>query len=424
MLVNLCSKNADHPSPRLLFNVVVAVCGLPHPNVDHALTMAKFARDCLFKMRQQLDVLETSLGPDTTKLGMRVGIHTGPVTAGVLRGERARFQLFGDVSFILLSNRMSFFHLSKGIANPFTVYPKTVNTTARIESTGAKNRIHLSEQTASVLIDAGKEHWVTRRSDMVEAKGKGKLQTFWLKTGEISPSSTGSHEMRIDERAGSSSASQEMPSESMLEDGLSMKDLRLVDWNVEVLGRLLRQIEAQRRVSGKGSEPQATLKALQLQGKNYCSIFQEVKEIIDLPTFNADSGRDFADESKDLQLDDNVAAELYQFVSTIATMHNHNPFHSFDHASHITLSVVKLLSRIVSPTKESANGAKSTLHDHAYSIASDPLTQFAIVLSAIIHDVSHPGVPNNTLIKEKAGLALAYNNKSVAEQNSVDLAFG
>ena len=29
---------------------------------------------------------------------MRFGLHSGPVTAGVLRGERARFQLFGDVS--------------------------------------------------------------------------------------------------------------------------------------------------------------------------------------------------------------------------------------------------------------------------------------------------------------------------------------
>lgn len=33
---------------------------------------------------------------DTSTLGMRFGLHSGPVTAGVLRGERARFQLFGD----------------------------------------------------------------------------------------------------------------------------------------------------------------------------------------------------------------------------------------------------------------------------------------------------------------------------------------
>ena len=33
---------------------------------------------------------------DTGDLSMRFGLHSGPVTAGVLRGERARFQLFGD----------------------------------------------------------------------------------------------------------------------------------------------------------------------------------------------------------------------------------------------------------------------------------------------------------------------------------------
>ena len=33
---------------------------------------------------------------DTGELGMRFGCHSGPVTAGVLQGDRARFQLFGD----------------------------------------------------------------------------------------------------------------------------------------------------------------------------------------------------------------------------------------------------------------------------------------------------------------------------------------
>jgi class 3 adenylate cyclase len=40
--------------------------------------------------------LEIALGPDTADLSLRMGLHSGPVTAGVLRGERARFQLFGD----------------------------------------------------------------------------------------------------------------------------------------------------------------------------------------------------------------------------------------------------------------------------------------------------------------------------------------
>ena len=34
--------------------------------------------------------------PDTSELAMRFGLHSGPVTAGVLRGEKSRFQLFGD----------------------------------------------------------------------------------------------------------------------------------------------------------------------------------------------------------------------------------------------------------------------------------------------------------------------------------------
>lgn len=40
--------------------------------------------------------LEVELGPDTGDLGLRVGLHSGQTTAGVLRGDRARFQLFGD----------------------------------------------------------------------------------------------------------------------------------------------------------------------------------------------------------------------------------------------------------------------------------------------------------------------------------------
>ena len=52
---------------------------------------------------------------------------------------------------------------------------------------------------------------------------------------------------------------------------------------------------------------------------------------------------------------------------------------------------------------------------------SDPLTQFACAFSAIIHDADHAGIPNVQLVREKSELANKYKNKSVAEQNSVDL---
>lgn len=74
----------------------VAVTGLPDPQKKHALLMARFAQECMEKMAELVKRLETSLGPDTGDLSMRFGINSGPVTAGVLRGERARFQLFGD----------------------------------------------------------------------------------------------------------------------------------------------------------------------------------------------------------------------------------------------------------------------------------------------------------------------------------------
>ena len=63
------------------------------------------------------------------------------------------------------------------------------------------------------------------------------------------------------------------------------------------------------------------------------------------------------------------------------------------------------------------------MHDHTYGITSDPLTQFACAFSALIHDVDHPGVPNVQLVKENSALAKFYKGKSVAEQNSVDLAY-
>lgn len=74
----------------------VAVAGLPEPQKNHALIMARFAMQCRQSMARSVARLEVHLGPDCSDLKMRFGLHSGPVTAGVLRGDRARFQLFGD----------------------------------------------------------------------------------------------------------------------------------------------------------------------------------------------------------------------------------------------------------------------------------------------------------------------------------------
>lgn len=58
--------------------------------------MAEFARDCIECLPTVIRGLEDKLGEGTTCLQLRVGLHSGPVTAGVLRGQKSRFQLFGD----------------------------------------------------------------------------------------------------------------------------------------------------------------------------------------------------------------------------------------------------------------------------------------------------------------------------------------
>jgi 3'5'-cyclic nucleotide phosphodiesterase len=95
-------------------------------------------------------------------------------------------------------------------------------------------------------------------------------------------------------------------------------------------------------------------------------------------------------------------------------------------ASHVTMSVVKLLSRISSDDDvngESSVAARSLHHLGTYGITSDPLACFGCVFSALVHDVDHPGIPNAQLVAENSRLCQLYKGKSVAEQNSVDIAW-
>jgi len=130
----------------------VAVTGIPQAQPDHALIMAKFGRDCLMKFNQVKHDLMGRLGADTEELDLRVGMHSGTTTGGVLRGDKGRFQLFGD----------------------------TVNTASRMESNGVKGRIHCSQATADALILKGKGSWVIPREEKVMAKGKGEMQTYFI----------------------------------------------------------------------------------------------------------------------------------------------------------------------------------------------------------------------------------------------------
>ena len=344
----------------------------------------------------------------------------------MLRGERARFQLFGDT--INTTVRVILSRQEYPYPNDWSILTLIFFYQARIESTGRRNRIHMSKETADLLTAAGKSHWVKARQDIVMAKGKGQMQTFWL---HIKDDVSNAH----------LSTAADSANDTFL-DSTDNKTIRLIDWQVDVLSRFLKQILA-RRTAEKQVHPNApndsldkNLEWTQQPGK-IC--LDEVKEIIWLPEFDADAARN-QDDPLMVELDDAVVNQLRAFITSIANLYRNNNFHSFEHACHVTMSVTKLLSRIIMPSdleyvrkRDSNSGVatepvqehtiESTLHDHTYGITSDPLTQFSLVFAALIHDVDHTGVPNTVLIEENAPLASAYRGKSVAEQNSIDLSW-
>jgi 3'5'-cyclic nucleotide phosphodiesterase len=149
--------------------------------------------------------------------------------------------------------------------------------------------------------------------------------------------------------------------------------------------------------------------------------FEEVVEIIDLPV---DAGGSFHQSPGDIQVSPLIVMQLRLFITAIAGKYKTNPFHNFEHASHVVMSTKKLLHRISESLKEVKETLPSSTGPPKLNDATnDPLTQFAIVFAALIHDVDHPGVSNALLVSEQHGLATTYDGKSVAEQNSIDVAW-
>jgi 3'5'-cyclic nucleotide phosphodiesterase len=259
-----------------------------------------------------------------------------------------------------------------------------------MESNSLPGKIMSTEQTANLLIAAGKEHWVTPRSDLVEAKGKGFLQCYWCNP-VVNTASKGSDDRVL---------MKGKETENM--DALKLK--RLVDWMTEMLEEMLSEV-----VSNRASYADKSQLSTNSSCRSFLNPRDEVSEVIALR-------KSTLPPTKQIKVDPIVKSQLNEYISSIAFLYNENPFHNFEHACHVVMSARKLLSRVV---KSDESTASST----AYGISSDQLTQFAIVFSALIHDVDHPGVSNGQLVIEKKEVAVMYNNKSVAEQNSITIAW-
>jgi class 3 adenylate cyclase len=119
----------------------MAAAGLPKPRPDHALAAAEMA----IEMRTAVTVVGARCGEE---LRCRIGIHTGPVIAGIIGTKRFSYDLWGD----------------------------TVNVASRMESHGMPGQIQISRAVRDQLGSA----FLTEPRGTIEVKGMGSMEAYFL----------------------------------------------------------------------------------------------------------------------------------------------------------------------------------------------------------------------------------------------------
>lgn len=119
--------------------------GLPIVSQNHAETIAELALE-MQKALKEFNIEQNQ------NLDIRIGIHSGPVVAGVIGFKKFVYDVWGD----------------------------TVNTASRMESHGIPGKIHVSEDTYLLL----KDHYVFSDRGSIDVKGKGPMNTYLLEASK------------------------------------------------------------------------------------------------------------------------------------------------------------------------------------------------------------------------------------------------
>lgn len=122
----------------------MAAGGLPFPSENHAIKMIEAAIEIAEFVR---DFKETEFD-DQPKLGIRIGINTGAVVAGVVGTKKFAYDVWGD----------------------------TVNIASRMESNSEAGKINISDSTYQLV----KERFSCVYRGEIEAKNKGKLKMYFV----------------------------------------------------------------------------------------------------------------------------------------------------------------------------------------------------------------------------------------------------
>ena len=367
-------------------DMYVAVCGMPKPERMHAVIMAQFAQDCKENMRRLVVRLERKLGPGTASLRLRVGLNSGSLTAGVLRSDKATFQIFGD----------------------------TVNVSSYMMYTSVADQIQASQKTAKELMNAGRDYWITPRVEESPVQSEGGLEARTSKTYWVHPPCS------IDSRHSSISShhSDIEDSDDLIIDQLPASVQRLVSWNLNklegILSRLLMQTPTRQhgaRLECGGSNQPRSERSETVLLMNVASSAQKLTQSSSTNT-------------PLLQLEDQNL--LSDFISSIAFMYQENkilPYHDFENSALAAMSAMKMLSTLAPIQEEPSEIDRDHRNTYIHLVLSDPMVQLSIMFAILVHSVEHRGLTTNDLVTRRDPLADHYGGKSIVAQHSFDSAW-